>query len=127
MTERWGQRRSLLLFNGLALAGYVVVLGWLHWRALVFGAIRFLAWSALSLRRPSWWSRLAMRSPEWTGDRLADKCRQTIGEHVATAFRYARKGEIRYMPNHKDVARILVPFHLLANILLGNTRRPLPR
>jgi MFS family permease len=49
LTDHWGQRRSLLLFNALSLAGYVVVLLWQHWLALVLGAFLFLAWSTLSL------------------------------------------------------------------------------
>ena len=49
LTDRWGQRRSLLLFNALSLGGYVLVLVWQHWLALVMGAFLFLAWSALSL------------------------------------------------------------------------------
>ena len=49
LTDRWGQRRSLLLFNALSLAGYILVLFWQHWLALVLGAFLFLAWSALSL------------------------------------------------------------------------------
>jgi MFS family permease len=49
LTDHWGQRRSLLLFNALSLAGYGVVLVWKHWLALVLGAFLFLAWSALSL------------------------------------------------------------------------------
>ena len=49
LTDHWGQRRSLLLFNALSLAGYVLVLVWHHWLALVVGAFLFLAWSALSL------------------------------------------------------------------------------
>jgi MFS family permease len=49
LTDRWGQRRSLLLFNALSLAGYVLVLVWAHWLALVAGVFLFLAWSALSL------------------------------------------------------------------------------
>ncbi|MBS0662938.1 MAG: MFS transporter [Verrucomicrobia bacterium] len=49
LTDRLGQRRSLLLFNALALAGYLVVLLWQHWLALMLGAFLFLAWSALSL------------------------------------------------------------------------------
>ncbi len=49
LTDRWGQRRSLLLFNVLSLAGYVLVLLWHHWIALLVGAFLFLAWSALSL------------------------------------------------------------------------------
>src|SRR5258708_11420405 len=49
LTDRWGQRRSLLLFNGLSLCGYVLVLFWHHWLALLLGSFLFLAWSALSL------------------------------------------------------------------------------
>lgn len=49
LTDRWGQRRSLLLFSLLSLSGYVVVLLWQHWLALLLGAFLFLAWSALSL------------------------------------------------------------------------------
>lgn len=49
LTDHWGHRRSLLLFNALSLAGYVLVLVWHHWLALVVGAFLFLAWSALSL------------------------------------------------------------------------------
>src|SRR5437762_8751615 len=49
MTDHWGQRRSLLLFNALSLAGYVLVLVWQHWIALVIGAFLFLAWSSFSL------------------------------------------------------------------------------
>ncbi|MBM3837125.1 MAG: MFS transporter [Verrucomicrobia bacterium] len=49
LTDRWGQRRSLLFFNVIALAGYVLVLLWQHWLALVLGSVLFLAWSGLSL------------------------------------------------------------------------------
>ena len=49
LTDRWGQRRSLLLFNLLSLSGYVLVLVWQHWIALLLGSFLYLAWSALSL------------------------------------------------------------------------------
>src|SRR5438445_11103783 len=49
LTDQWGQRRSLLLFNALSLGGYVLVLFWQHWLALVLGAFLFLAWSGFSL------------------------------------------------------------------------------
>jgi MFS family permease len=49
LTDHWGQRRSLLLFNGLSICGYALVLLWQHWLALVLGAFLFLAWSTLSL------------------------------------------------------------------------------
>jgi MFS family permease len=49
LTDRWGQRRALMLFSALSLAGYCVVLVWHHWLALVLGSFLFLAWSAFSL------------------------------------------------------------------------------
>lgn len=49
LTDHWGQRRSLLLFNLLSLGGYVLVLVWQHPAALLLGAFLFLAWGALSL------------------------------------------------------------------------------
>src|SRR2546426_3049830 len=49
LTDHWGQRRSLMLFSALSLAGYMVVLVWHHWLAVVLGAFLFLAWSSFSL------------------------------------------------------------------------------
>src|SRR3989441_5806658 len=49
LTDRWGQRRSLLFFNALSLGGYCLVLFWRHWLALVLGAFLFFALIALSL------------------------------------------------------------------------------
>jgi MFS family permease len=49
LTDRWNQRRSLMLFSALSLAGYTLVLVWHHWLALLLGTFLFLAWSALSL------------------------------------------------------------------------------
>jgi len=46
LTDRWGQRPSLLLFNALSLGGYVLVVCWPHWLALLLGSFLFLAWSA---------------------------------------------------------------------------------
>jgi len=49
LTDHWGQRRSLLLFSVISIAGYVLVLVWQSWLALLLGSFLFLAWSALSL------------------------------------------------------------------------------
>src|SRR5512141_2505055 len=49
LTDHWGQRRALILFNALSLAGYAIVLLWQHWLALLLGVFLFLAWSAVSL------------------------------------------------------------------------------
>src|SRR5437879_1177384 len=44
MTDNLGQRRSLMLFSLLSLAGYALILVWHHWLSLVLGAFLFLAW-----------------------------------------------------------------------------------
>ena len=49
LTDRWGQRRALMLFSVVSLTGYCVVLLWHHWLALVLGAFLFLAWGGFSL------------------------------------------------------------------------------
>lgn len=76
LTDHWGQRRSLLLFNALTLAGYVLVLVWQHWLALVLGVFLFLAWSALSL--PATFSVIATS---------LDRSRHTMGVGVQSMIR----------------------------------------
>ena len=49
LTDHWGQRHSLLLFSVISIAGYILVLVWQSWLALLLGSFLFLAWSALSL------------------------------------------------------------------------------
>ncbi|KAF0115437.1 MAG: major facilitator superfamily protein [Rhodospirillaceae bacterium] len=45
----WARRRTLTLVNGLAIAGYLVVILVPRWEAVLAGAILFIAWSAVSL------------------------------------------------------------------------------
>ncbi len=49
LAERIGVKRSLLVFNLLAMAGYTIVLLVPTWQAVIVGAIFFLSWSAVSL------------------------------------------------------------------------------
>jgi len=49
LTDRWGQRQSLMAFSALSLCGYLLVLFWHHWLALLLGSFLFLAWSGFSL------------------------------------------------------------------------------
>jgi MFS family permease len=49
LTDHWGQRKSLLLFSLISIAGYILILVWQSWLALLLGSFLFLAWSALSL------------------------------------------------------------------------------
>src|SRR5438552_14267901 len=49
LTNHWGHRKSLLLFSAISFCGYVLVLLWHHWLALVVGSFLSLASCALSL------------------------------------------------------------------------------
>jgi len=49
LTDHWGQRRSLMLFSAVSLAGYLLLLVWHHWLALLLGTFLFLAASGFSL------------------------------------------------------------------------------
>jgi len=76
LTDHWGQRKSLLLFSLISLAGYVLVLLWSHWLALLLGSFLFLAWSALSL--PATFSVIATS---------LEKHRHTMGVGVQSMIR----------------------------------------
>ena len=49
LADRLGTKRALLIFNLLAMAGYVVVILIPTWPAVIAGAFFFLSWSAISL------------------------------------------------------------------------------
>ncbi len=76
LTDHWGQRKSMLLFGVISLAGYVLVLLWPHWLALLLGSFLFLAWSALSL--PATFSIVATS---------LDQSRHTMGIGVQSLVR----------------------------------------
>lgn len=76
LTDHWGQRKSLLLFSVISLAGYVLVLLWPQWLTLLAGSFLFLAWSALSL--PATFSIVATS---------LEKSRHTMGIGVQSMIR----------------------------------------
>ena len=49
LSERLGTKRSLLVFNLVSIAGYLLVVLVPRWPAVIGGAILFLSWSAISL------------------------------------------------------------------------------
>jgi MFS family permease len=49
LTDRLGERRALMVFSAISVSGYLLLLCWRHWLALLLGAFLFLAWSACSL------------------------------------------------------------------------------
>lgn len=48
-SDKLGYKRALLLFNLLAMAGYIVVIAVPYWHAVIVGAILFVSWTAISL------------------------------------------------------------------------------
>ncbi len=49
LADRLGIKRALLLFNALAMAGFLVVVLVPTWPAVIAGAVLFLSWTAISL------------------------------------------------------------------------------
>jgi len=49
LSDRLGMKRALLLFNILAMAGFLVVILIPSWQAVLAGAVFFLSWTAISL------------------------------------------------------------------------------
>ena len=48
-SDKLGYKRALLLFNLIAMSGYVVVIAIPNWQAVILGAILFVSWTAISL------------------------------------------------------------------------------
>ncbi len=49
LADRIGTKRSLLVFNLMAMTGYLVVIFIPAWQAVVFGSFLFISWTAISL------------------------------------------------------------------------------
>lgn len=48
-SDKLGHKRALLLFNLIAMAGFLVVIFFPSWQAVILGAILFISWTAISL------------------------------------------------------------------------------
>jgi len=49
LADRLGTKRSLLVFNLLAITGFLIVILFPTWQAVIIGSIFFLSWTAISL------------------------------------------------------------------------------
>jgi MFS family permease len=49
LSERFGTKRALLIFNIVAMGGFLVVIVIPAWQAVLVGAVFFISWSAISL------------------------------------------------------------------------------
>jgi len=61
LSDRLGHKRALLLFNLVAMLGYVIVIAFPVWQAVIIGAVFFLSWTAISL--PATMSLIASALP----------------------------------------------------------------
>lgn len=66
LSDRIGTKRALLVFNGIAMGGFIIVIVVPRWEAVIIGAVFFLSWSAVSL--PATMSLVAKVLPhhKWT-------------------------------------------------------------
>jgi len=49
LSDRLGYKRALILFNLIAMFGYLIVIIFPYWPAVIVGAVFFLSWTAISL------------------------------------------------------------------------------
>jgi MFS family permease len=49
ISDRLGYKKALLLFNLIAMFGYVIVIIFPSWQAVLIGAVFFISWTAISL------------------------------------------------------------------------------
>jgi MFS family permease len=48
-SDRLGFKRALALFNAIAMLGFVIVIVFPYWQAVLIGAVFFISWTAISL------------------------------------------------------------------------------
>src|SRR6266581_5664897 len=49
LVDIWGHRRAFIIFNLVSIVGYVLVLLFPHWAAVIAGMFLFLSWTCFSL------------------------------------------------------------------------------
>jgi len=76
LSDHLGTKRALLVFNLIAIAGYLIVIFVPTWTAVIGGAILFLSWSAISL--PATMELLAQVLP---------KSKRTMGVSMVSLIR----------------------------------------
>lgn len=76
LSDRFGAKRSLLIFNLLSIAGYLIVIFIHSWWAVLLGAAFFISWSAISL--PATMEIVA---------RVVPKAKRTMGVSIHSLIR----------------------------------------
>src|SRR3990172_7655333 len=50
LSDRLGYKRALAVFNLLAMAGFLIVILFPYWQAVIIGSMLFISWTAISLQ-----------------------------------------------------------------------------
>jgi MFS family permease len=79
LSDRLGIKRALLVFNSVAILGFLIVVLIPTWQAVLIGAVFFLSWSAISL--PATMSLIAQVLP---------KNKETMGVSMHSVNRHAK-------------------------------------
>ncbi len=62
LSDRFGYKKALLVFNLIAMVGYLIVIFFPYWQAVIIGSVFFLSWTAISL--PATMSLVSRALPE---------------------------------------------------------------
>ena len=62
ISDRFGYKKALLVFNLIAMFGYLIVIIFPYWQAVIIGSVFFLSWTAISL--PATMSLVSRALPE---------------------------------------------------------------
>lgn len=62
LSDRLGYKRALAVFNLLAMAGFLIVILFPYWQAVILGSVLFISWTAISL--PATMSMIAQILPQ---------------------------------------------------------------
>ncbi|MEI7637235.1 MAG: MFS transporter [Syntrophus sp. (in: bacteria)] len=62
LSDRFGYKKALFVFNLIAMFGYLIVIFFPYWQAVIIGSIFFLSWTAISL--PATMSLVSRALPE---------------------------------------------------------------
>jgi len=76
LSDRLGYKRALIVFNLIALGGYLIVILFPSWQAVIIGSILFISWTAISL--PATMSMISLVLP---------KTKRTMGVSIHSLVR----------------------------------------
>jgi len=113
LSDRIGYKRSLILFNLAAVAGYLIVILFPSWQAALVGAVLFISWSAVSL--PAVMSAISKVLP--FHKRTMGISMHAIARRIPMALGPLLGGLCVQLWGEKDGVRVAFSFALVLSVL----------